>query len=78
MAPGIGSRNVDDGVGRRAYADLRPTNQQLEVQKVLRDEVRKHQSALAAIVGKELKALNELMRGRGVPNIVIRAPGSSQ
>ncbi|MBY0497225.1 MAG: sialidase [Cyanobacteria bacterium] len=61
-----------------ASADFRPTNQQLEVQKILRDEVRKHQTALAAIVGRELKALNELMRGRGVPNIVIRAPGSSQ
>jgi hypothetical protein len=61
-----------------ASADFRPTNQQLEVQKLLRDEVRKQQTALAAIVGKELKALNELMRGRGVPNIVIRAPGSSQ
>ena len=61
-----------------ASADFPPTDQQLEVQKVLQAEVRKHQSALAALFGKELKALNELMRGRGVANIVVRAPGSSQ
>jgi hypothetical protein len=61
-----------------ASGDFRPTDQQLEVQKVLRDDLRKQQAALAALVGKEIKALNELMRGRGIPNIVIRAPGSSQ
>ena len=61
-----------------ASGDFRPTDQQLEVQKVLRDDLRKQQAALAALVGKDIKALNELMRGRGIPNIVIRAPGSSQ
>ena len=61
-----------------ASGDYRPTDQQLEVQKVLQAEVRKNQAALAGIIGKELKALNELMRGRGIANIVIRAPGSSQ
>jgi photosystem II stability/assembly factor-like uncharacterized protein len=61
-----------------ASADFRPTNQQLEVQKLLQAEVKKHQSALAGLVSKDLKALNELMRGRGVSNIVIRVPGSSQ
>ena len=30
------------------------------------------------LVGKDLKALNELMRGRGIANIVVRPPGSSQ
>ena len=61
-----------------ASADFRPTDQQLEVQKVLRDDLRKQQAALAALVGKEIKALNELMRGRGIANIVVRPPGSSQ
>ena len=33
---------------------------------------------LDALMGKDLKALNELMRGRGIANIVVRPPGSSQ
>ena len=60
-----------------ASADFRPTSQQLEVQKVLQEELRKHQAALSALVGKDIKALNELMRGRGIPNIVLK-PTSSQ
>ena len=40
-----------------ASADFKPTDQQLEVQKVLQAEVKKNQAALAALVGKELKAL---------------------
>ena len=52
--------------------DFRPTNQQLEVQKVLEEQLRKHQAALDGLVGKELKTLNELMRGRVFPNIIIR------
>ena len=61
-----------------ASADFRPTDQQLEVQKVLREDLRKQQASLAGLVSKELKALNELMRGRGIANIVVRPPGSSQ
>ena len=59
-----------------ASADYRPTNQQLEVQKVLQEQLRKQQSALEALLTRDLKALNELMRGRGVPNIVVRRPTS--
>ena len=62
--------------GGLASADFRPTSQQLEVQKVLEEQLRKHQAALDGIVGKELKTLNEFMRGRGVPNIIIRRPGT--
>ena len=51
-------------------------NQQLEVQKVLEEQLRRQQAALDGIVGKELKTLNEFMRGRGVPNIIIRRPGT--
>ena len=59
-----------------ASADFRPTTQQLEVQKVLDDRLRKHRGELDALLDRDLKALNELMRGRGVPNIVVRRPTS--
>jgi photosystem II stability/assembly factor-like uncharacterized protein len=62
--------------GGLASADFRPTSQQLEVQKVLEERLRKQQSDLDAVFGKELKALNELMRGRGVANIVVRRPST--
>lgn len=57
-----------------ASADFRPTNQQLEVQKLLEEQLRKHQAALDSLLEKDLKALNELMRGRGVSNIIVRRP----
>ena len=60
--------------GGLSSADFRPTDQQLEVQRVLAAELRQHQAALAGLVSKDLKALNELMRGRGVANIVVRPP----
>jgi hypothetical protein len=60
-----------------ASTDFRPTSQQLEVQKVLEERLRKHQADLDALVSKDLRALNELMRGRGVQNIVLpRRPTS--
>jgi photosystem II stability/assembly factor-like uncharacterized protein len=60
--------------GGLASGDFRPTNQQLEVQKVLEERLRKHQGDVNAILGKDLKTLNEFMRGRGVANIVVRPP----
>ncbi len=57
--------------GGLASTDFRPTNQQLEVQKVLEERLRKHQGEFEGVVGKELRMLNELMRGRGVQNIVL-------
>jgi photosystem II stability/assembly factor-like uncharacterized protein len=57
-----------------ASGDFRPTNQQLEVQKVLQEQLRRHQGTLNGLFGKELKTLNDFMRGRGVANIVTRPP----
>ncbi|MGQ0734014.1 MAG: VPS10 domain-containing protein [Acidobacteriota bacterium] len=59
-----------------ASGDFRPTDQQLEVQKVLDERLKARRGAFDALLGKDVKALNELMRGRGVPNIVVRPPGS--
>ena len=58
--------------GGLASADFRPTNQQLEVQKGLEEKLRAHQREVDALVNKDLKAINDLMRGRGVANIVTR------
>ena len=62
--------------GGLAATDFRPTNQQIEVQKVLEERLRKHQTDLDALMGKDLKVLNELMRGRGLTNIIVRKPTS--
>lgn len=58
--------------GGLASADFRPTNQQLEVQRELEARLKAHQAALSGLLDKDLKALNELMRGRGVSNIIAR------
>jgi photosystem II stability/assembly factor-like uncharacterized protein len=62
--------------GGLASTDFRPTNQQLEVQKVLEERLRKHQADLDGILDKDLKMLNELMRGRGITNIIVGRPTS--
>ena len=58
--------------GGLASADFGPTNQQIEVQRELEARLKKHQADLEGLFGNDLKALNELMRGRGVSNIVVR------
>jgi hypothetical protein len=62
--------------GGLAATDFRPTTQQIEVQRVLEERLRKHQTDLDAVMGKDLKMLNELMRGRGLTNIIVRKPTS--
>jgi photosystem II stability/assembly factor-like uncharacterized protein len=55
--------------GGLASADFRPTAQQLDVQKVLEEQLKKHEAAYDGLL-KEVNTFNELLRGRGVPNIV--------
>jgi photosystem II stability/assembly factor-like uncharacterized protein len=57
-----------------ASGDFRPTDQQLEVQKVLQERLRRHQGDVGGLLNKELKTLNEFMRGRGIANIIVRPP----
>jgi photosystem II stability/assembly factor-like uncharacterized protein len=59
-----------------ASGDYRPTDQQLEVQKVLQERLRRHQNDTGALFNKELKMLNEFLRGRGVTNIIVKSPTS--
>jgi hypothetical protein len=59
-----------------ASGDFRPTDQQLEVHKLLRSELAKHRAALDGLLDKDLKTFNEFMRGRGMSNIIVRRPGT--
>jgi photosystem II stability/assembly factor-like uncharacterized protein len=58
--------------GGASSADFRPTNQQLEVQKLLAERLREQVAAFDRLVGTELAAFNEMLRSRNIPNIVIR------
>ena len=55
-----------------ASADFRPTNQQLEVQKLLEERISSARADLDALVTKDLAALNATLRQRNLPTIVVR------
>jgi photosystem II stability/assembly factor-like uncharacterized protein len=58
--------------GGLASSDFKPTDQQVEVQKILADQLRGHLSQLDGLLSRELGAFNELLRKRNVANIVVR------
>ena len=47
-------------------ADFPPTDQELEVKALLREQLREHLEALDALVANEVAALNEMLRARGM------------
>jgi len=53
-------------------ADFRPTDQQAEVRKLLNERVRARAADFEALVAKDLAALNERLRARGIGHIVAR------
>jgi hypothetical protein len=55
-----------------ASSDYRPTDQQLEVQRVLEEDLQKHLQALDAVVTTDLKGLNDRLRAGNVPYITDR------
>jgi len=57
-----------------AATDFKPTDQQIEVQKELNGLLRSHQGSYDGLL-KELGTFNDLLRGRGVSNIVARPVG---
>jgi len=57
-----------------ASNDFKPTNQQGEVQRILAEQLRGHLAQIDALLAKDLKAFNEMLRARNIPNIVVRAP----
>jgi photosystem II stability/assembly factor-like uncharacterized protein len=85
-ATGRGQDNVRWGarlLGKLGYlasglgsADFKPTSQQLEAQKGLEEQLRKHGSQLDALL-TELSGFNERLRARGIPNIIVRKVASN-
>ena len=51
-------------------SDFRATDQQVEVQGILTQQLRQHLTALESLMGTDLNALNALLRQKGVPNVV--------
>ena len=51
-------------------ADFRPTDQHLEVQKLLAERVRARVADFDAIAAGDLAAFNQMLRARNIPNIV--------
>ncbi len=56
-------------------SDHKPTDQHGEVQAILNTELKAQLSALDALVNRDLAAFNELLKQRGVPNVLVRARG---
>lgn len=55
-------------------ADFAPTSQQLEVQKLLAERLRGHQSRYQALATQDLAAFNELLRAKNVPAVGVNRP----
>jgi hypothetical protein len=55
-----------------ASGDFRPTSQQLEVQRMLEEQLRSALGLLAGVLSKELGAFNEMLRNKNVPNIIVK------
>jgi len=51
-------------------ADFAPTNQQIEVQKLLAERLRGYVTQFDALTEKDLPAFNGLLRSRNIPNII--------
>jgi photosystem II stability/assembly factor-like uncharacterized protein len=58
-----------------ASADFKPTDQQLEVQKLMEEQLRTAQLRLGEVLGRDLDAFNETLRKANAPIIVARVPG---
>ncbi len=56
-------------------SDHKPTDQHGEVQVILNTELRAQLAALDTVLGKDLSAFNELLKQRGVPNVLVRSRG---
>ncbi len=55
-----------------ASNDFRPTDQQVEVQRILADELRGHLARLDEVLARDVAAFNELVRSKHVGTIVVR------
>jgi hypothetical protein len=54
-------------------SDFGPTQQQREVSAQFKEQLAAHRKRLDEVIGKELRAFNELLRELGIQNIITRA-----
>ncbi len=57
-----------------ASGDFKPTSQQIEVQKVLEDQLRGTASELDSLISKDLAGFNDMLRKKNIPNIIAKTP----
>ena len=55
-----------------ASSDFRPTNQHGEVQQVLGEELRTNVQQLEGLLSKDLAAFNDMLKARGIPNVLVK------
>ncbi len=60
--------------GGLSGADFKPTNQQVEVKAILKEELRTKLSVLESLLGSDLASLNAMLRAKNVPNVVGGTP----
>ncbi|MHB1097445.1 MAG: VPS10 domain-containing protein [Gemmatimonadaceae bacterium] len=53
-----------------AGGDFRPTNQQVEVQALLKDLVRTHVGTIDGLLANDLAAFNAMLKAKNVPNVI--------
>jgi len=58
-----------------ASSDYKPADQHVEVQQLLNTQLREHLARIETLLNRDLSALNDLLRTKNVPNIVVRTRG---
>jgi photosystem II stability/assembly factor-like uncharacterized protein len=61
-----------------ASSDYRPTDQHVEVQRLLASELRTHLTALDRLIARDVAAFNDLLRQRNVPNVVVSSSAAQR
>jgi hypothetical protein len=57
-----------------ASGDFKPTSQQIEVQKVLEDQLHGTASELDSLISKDLAGFNDALRKKNIPNVIAKTP----
>jgi len=57
-----------------AGGDFKPTGQQVEVRKILEEQLRSALSQIEGLLGKDLAGFNDMLRKRNIPNIIGKGP----
>jgi hypothetical protein len=54
-------------------SDFRPTDQHIEVQGILNRELRGHLATLDVLLGRDLEAVNSVLRAKGMAAVAVRS-----